>query len=161
MIESLSARGREVTGPVAEASRGGPVLVVDDDLSIRTVVTEILELEGYPVVAAANGEEALALVESAHPSLVLLDLWMPVLDGWGFVRAARERGLSLPIVIMTAAQDGRRWAAELGAQDYLGKPFDLADLVTVVERLFPQPGSGGVERRYGGSLDSGALGAAG
>ena len=112
-----------------------PILVVDDDPSILTTVCEILDLEGYPVETAANGAEALRAVERSRPSLVLLDMRMPVLDGWGFARALKERGLELPILVMTAAQNARRWAEEIGADGHLAKPFELPDLLDAVERL--------------------------
>lgn len=114
---------------------GAPILVVDDDPSIRATVSAILELEGYPVHSVEDGAQALEAVEQERPSLVLLDMRMPVLDGWGFARAIKERGLRLPILVMTAAQDARRWALEIGADGYLAKPFDLLDLLRAVERL--------------------------
>jgi two-component system chemotaxis response regulator CheY len=113
----------------------GPILVVDDDASILETVTAILEMEGYAVATAANGVEALRRVEEARPVLVLLDMRMPVLDGWGFVRVLNERGVQLPIVVMTAAQDARRWATEIGAAGFLAKPFELPDLLDTVARL--------------------------
>jgi CheY-like chemotaxis protein len=116
-----------------------PILVVDDDPSIRATVRAILEMEGYPVESAEDGAQALHAVEQQRPSLVLLDMRMPVLDGWGFARAVKERGLKLPILVMTAAQDARRWASEIGADGYLAKPFDLLDLLRAVERLGTDP----------------------
>jgi DNA-binding response OmpR family regulator len=59
---------------------------------------------------------------------------MPVLDGWGFARELGARGMKVPIVVMTAAQDARRWADEIGADGYVAKPFDLTDLLAAVER---------------------------
>ena len=112
-----------------------PILIVDDDPSILTTVWEILDLEGYPVETATNGAEALEAVERARPSLVLLDMRMPVCNGWEFARALKERGVQLPIVVMTAAQDARHWAEEIGADGYLAKPFDLLNLLDTVERL--------------------------
>jgi CheY-like chemotaxis protein len=117
------------------------ILVVDDDPSIRTTVSEILAMEGYPVETAADGAEALQAVERAQPALVLLDMRMPVMDGWGFARALRDRGLHLPILVMTAAQNARRWAEEIGADGYLAKPFDLLDLLNAVEQLGGRPSS--------------------
>ncbi|HEV2126402.1 MAG TPA: response regulator, partial [Chloroflexota bacterium] len=90
---------------------------------------------GYPVTTAGNGIEALAAVEREHPSLILLDMRMPVLDGWGFARQLRARGVHLPILVMTAAQDAGSWAEEIGAEGYLAKPFDLLDLLDEVARL--------------------------
>ena len=116
------------------ARSGAPVLVVDDDPLIRTSISEILDLEGYPVATAANGAEALESVERNRPSLVLLDMRMPVLDGWGFAGALDERGIELPILVMTAAQSAETWAREVGADGYLAKPFELVDLLDAVER---------------------------
>lgn len=112
-----------------------PILVVDDDDAIRQTVSEILDLEGYPVQTAANGAEALDVVARGQPSLILLDMRMPVMDGWGFARALDEKGIRLPILVMTAAQNARRWAEEIGADGFVAKPFDLNDLLAAVERL--------------------------
>lgn len=112
-----------------------PILVVDDDPSILQTIAMILEMEDYRVETARNGAEALAVVERSRPALVLLDMRMPVLDGWGFARALSERGVQLPILVMTAAQDTRTWAEEIGAAGYLAKPFDLTDLLDSVSRL--------------------------
>jgi len=111
------------------------VLVVDDDPSIRRMVSEVLDLEGYSVATAANGVEALRSIEEQRPSLVLLDMRMPLMDGWGFARELKTRGVKLPILVMTAAGSARAWAAEINADAYVAKPFDLADLVAAVERL--------------------------
>ena len=117
-----------------------PILVVDDDPTILATVSEALDFEGFPVMSATNGAEALELVDRNWPSLVLLDMRMPVLDGWGFMRAVRERGLNLTVVVMTAAADARRWAREIDAQGVLAKPFELDDLLGAVMRLrAPRP----------------------
>ena len=118
-----------------------PILVVDDDPTILATVADALDLEGYPVVTATNGEEALAVLDgdASGLRLVLLDMRMPVLDGWGFMRAVRERGLSLPVVVMTAAADARRWAREIGAHGVLAKPFELDELIAAVQRFRAQP----------------------
>jgi len=112
-----------------------PILVVDDDPAIRSTVADILEFEGYTVAQATNGAEGLARLDQVHPRLVLLDMRMPVLDGWDFARILKERGIDLPILVMTAAQDARRWAAEIGAAGYVAKPFDLPALLDAVEKL--------------------------
>ena len=110
------------------------ILVVDDDPAIRTVVAEVLADEGYAIRTASNGEEALRTIDEATPALVLLDMRMPVMDGWGFASALRDRGFDLPILVMTAAQDAAQWAREVGAVGALAKPFDLNDLLDIVER---------------------------
>ncbi len=113
----------------------GPILVIDDEPEILNTVSAILEFEGYEVEQAANGAEGLDCIERKRPSLVLLDMRMPVLNGWDFARIVREKGLQLPIVVMTAAQDARRWAQEIGASGYIAKPFDVDDLLTTVGSL--------------------------
>jgi two-component system, chemotaxis family, chemotaxis protein CheY len=117
--------------------RDRPILVVDDDPTILAAVSEALDLEGFPVVTATNGAEALVVLDREQPSLVLLDMRMPVLDGWGFMHAIRERGVDITVVVMTAAADARRWGREIGAQGVLAKPFELDDLVGAVRRLRP------------------------
>jgi two-component system chemotaxis response regulator CheY len=113
-----------------------PILVVDDDPTILATVSDALDLEGFAVVTATNGAEALEAFEGTRrPSLVLLDMRMPVLDGWGFMRAIRERGLSVSVIVMTAAADARRWAREIGANGVLAKPFELDELINAVKAL--------------------------
>ncbi len=106
--------------------------MVDDDPSIVAVVSEILVAEGHEVVSAENGADALEKVNGE--GLVLLDMRMPVLDGWGFAREFRALGRRCPIVVMTAAENARRWAEEIGAEGYLAKPFDIDSLIAVVEQ---------------------------
>jgi CheY-like chemotaxis protein len=115
------------------------VLVVDDDPDLRATVAEILDLEGCDVEQATNGAEALEQIEAAPPCVILLDMRMPVLDGWGVARELRARGIEVPIVVMTAAQDAGRWAREIDADAFLAKPFDLDDLLTVVSRFAQCP----------------------
>ena len=110
------------------------ILVIDDDPAILATVADILREEGYQVHTASNGAEGLQVLEQVLPQLVLLDMRMPVLDGWAFARTLQQRGLALPIVVMTAAQDARRWALEIRADGYLAKPFDLFGLISIVEQ---------------------------
>jgi CheY-like chemotaxis protein len=113
-----------------------PILIVDDDHAVLETVTEILREEGYAVLPAASSLEALSLVVGSPPALVLLDMRMPQLNGWQFAARMRELGLDVPIVVMTAAQDSTRWAEEIGAAGVLAKPFNLGDLLAMVERLY-------------------------
>lgn len=124
-------------GKNVSASDERVVLVVDDEPSIRDAISEILQLDGYSVVTASNGAEALRIVDQGPPSLVLLDMRMPVLNGWDFARVLKERQVTLPIVVITAATDARAWAEEINAVDFLAKPFDLVDLLSTVERILP------------------------
>jgi CheY-like chemotaxis protein len=111
-------------------------LVVDDHKEIRDLVGMVLSDEGYEVVTAPDGAVALKRCAEYPPSVVLLDMQMPVMDGWEFARRYRQTpGPHAPIVVMTAAQDARHRAAQIGADGYLAKPFDLDDLVRCVERF--------------------------
>jgi CheY-like chemotaxis protein len=104
---------------------GGCVLVIDDDPDIRETVTDCLEDEGYRVLEAADGAQGLAAAARERPDVILLDMKMPVLDGWEFARRYR----ALPahpaqIVCMTAAADVRQRCRDIGADGCLSKPFN-------------------------------------
>ena len=122
-------------------TEGAPVLVVDDDAAIRDAVRDVLESEGIAVETARNGADALEKVSRHRPRLVLLDMRMPVLDGWAFASALQERGVTLPVVVMTAAADAGRWAEEIGAIGVVAKPFGVAELVNAVRRFSATPGA--------------------
>ena len=113
------------------------ILVVDDDPAIRDVVADILEMANYRVQTAGNGAEALDHIHSEQPSVVLLDLMMPVMDGWEFLRKCRSEPpcAPVPVVIMSAARNASGLAAELGAQAFLGKPFEMDAVLAIVESL--------------------------
>ena len=116
------------------SATAAPILVVDDDPSILETVRAILESEGYSVVTAVNGREALAVLDRVTPFLMLLDMRMPVLDGWGVAAALRGSTHRFPVIVMTAAENAKRWADEIKADDHIAKPFDLSDLLACVAR---------------------------
>ncbi len=116
----------------------GEVMVVEDDFSIRDILRELLEEEGYRVVWAADGREALARLKAARrpPSLILLDLMMPVMDGWEF-RLAQQRDPELariPVVVISADHALPQKISQLAVEGYLPKPFELATLLDTVQR---------------------------
>ncbi len=113
------------------------VLIVDDEPDIRATVSAMLEIEGYAVAEASNGADALRLVEERPPDIILLDMRMPILDGWGFAAELRRRGHRTPIVVMTAARDAARWAAEIAATAFVAKPFGFEDLIRAVQQVHP------------------------
>ncbi len=117
------------------------ILVVDDERTIRELVCEVLADEGYEAVGAGNGAEALQAIEQ-NPSfaLVVLDMWMPVMNGWQFAAEVAERGLKVPIVVMTAAREARHRADEIGAVGYIGKPFDVDQFIEAVESAITDRG---------------------
>lgn len=115
-----------------------PVLVVEDDTDLLSMVRLVLEGAGYRVVTAAEGAEALQRVAGEMPALILLDMKMPGMDGWEFSRHFRARyNRQAPIVVLTAAENARRRAEEIGAEGYLGKPFEISELVAITERYVP------------------------
>jgi CheY-like chemotaxis protein len=115
-----------------------PILVVDDDEVILDSVEFFLSDEGYPVVVAMNGEEALRCATQHAPRLILLDMKMPIMDGWRFAATYHAQpGPHAPIVVMTAAHDSRSRAAEINAEGFIAKPFDLDRLLELVRRHAP------------------------
>lgn len=118
------------------------VLVVEDDGDLLALMETVILDAGWPVRTAANGRAALERVAEAMPALVLLDMRMPVMDGWEFAAAFRERyGRAAPIVVVTAAENARARAEEIGAEGWLAKPFDLEEVIGAIARhLGPPPG---------------------
>jgi len=113
------------------------VLVIDDDEKITSLVRRSLAFAGYQVRTAADGEAGLNLLMEETPDLIILDVMMPKLDGWEVVRRIREAGLSVPVLMLTARDDvsDRVRGLDLGADDYLVKPFALDELLARVRAL--------------------------
>jgi OmpR family response regulator RpaB len=107
----------------------GKILVADDEISIRQIVEARLKMAGYEVVTAADGAEAVELVKSEQPNLIVLDIMMPKMDGLQVCREVRKN-LTTPIIMLTAKGDviDRIQALELGADDYVVKPFSPREL---------------------------------
>ena len=127
--------------PSSDAAASRPrVLIVDDDLNILDFLSIALEDEGYAVETAENGAIALERLESrppsAHPAIILLDLWMPVMDGLAFLRAYRERPAPhAAIIALTAAQYDSAQSTLVDADGFLTKPFSLDHLINLVDKL--------------------------
>jgi len=116
----------------------GCVLVVDDDPSILSLVTDVLVDEGYQVVAASNGAEALRRMAADVPALLVTDLTMPVMSGQSLVEACRAQPQMalMPIVVMSAeSRASFDSVSTLGVQELLTKPFDVGKLIDVVAQL--------------------------
>jgi CheY-like chemotaxis protein len=116
----------------------GRVLVVDDEPDIRAFIGLSLKLAGYEVMEASNGLEALAEIERGAIDMVILDLRMPELDGWGVIEALRANGSppTLPIVVISAHATGdtSKRCLELGCKEYLSKPFTPEQILDAVGR---------------------------
>ena len=117
----------------------GPVLIVEDDPTIRSLVQQTLDDEGYDTVTTANGVDALQLVETTHPACVVLDLNLPILDGYGFLHALDERRKRVPVLLMTADPRGQRLGPADGVLGHIPKPFDLDHLSTAVAMVTQVP----------------------
>jgi len=118
------------------------VLVVDDDASIRRLIIAALRREGYAFVEAANGKEALEIMRRNHPSVVLLDLMMPVLSGWDVLqeRARDPELLQIPVILVSAARGAEiAQAVDKGIYAFLPKPFDIGALSALVRSCVVLP----------------------
>jgi two-component system phosphate regulon response regulator PhoB len=112
------------------------VFVIDDDPWIHEVLTMVLEDEGYVVVNARDGQEALEQLREHRPALIVLDWMMPRMNALAFTQELRRRGLQpyIPILLLTADGNATAKAAQIGADAYLTKPFDLPVLLDRVAR---------------------------
>ncbi|WP_300600821.1 response regulator transcription factor, partial [uncultured Nocardioides sp.] len=123
------------------------VLVVDDDKAVRESLRRSLEYNGYDVVLASDGAEALASIGTARPDVVVMDVMMPRLGGLETTRALRAAGHDLPVLVLTArdAVGDRVEGLDAGADDYLTKPFALAELLArlraLLRRVTPAEGA--------------------
>lgn len=131
------------------------VLIVDDDAIIRELMRLVLTEEGFDVIEAPDGAAALELAGQAQPALILLDLLMPVMDGWQFIESYyRRTGPPAPIIALTAlALSEARPTLPGQVADVLLKPFDLVDLVEVVRRYVPAPPVPNASRRAPGRIE--------
>jgi two-component system response regulator MprA len=126
------------------SATGGRLLVVDDDPDVRDSLGRALRRAGYAVGTAANGADAIDSVARSPVDLIVLDVLMPMVDGFEACRRLRERGDATPILVLTARDtiDDRVTGLEVGADDYLVKPFALRELLARVRALLrrSQPG---------------------
>lgn len=130
------------------------ILIVDDEPTVRALVRDVLELDGYDIVEAPDGVAALAAVQEHQPNLMVLDVMMPGMSGLDVLRELRRNrsGTELPIILLTAASDDdTTWAGwTAGASVFLPKPFDPSHLLDWVERL--------ISGETGGDMPMGAVG---
>ncbi len=113
------------------------ILVVEDDQDTREALAMILDIEGFAVLTAGNGQEALELLKTASPCLVLLDLMMPVVSGWEFLRYRNMQPelAKIPVILTSALMDGATGAQATGVDAVLQKPVDIARLLGLVRQL--------------------------
>lgn len=124
----------------------GRILIVEDEDTIGRILVEVLTDEGYRVRWARNGCEALEVLQDWEPQLILLDLMMPVMDGWGFRTAQLRLGASaadVPVIVLSAARETSTQMGELGVAEALSKPFELHQVLDAVARWIRSSPSGG------------------
>lgn len=116
------------------------ILVVDDDDQIRSLIVDVLELEGYETRGAADGRAALATAQGWRPDLIVLDLMMPGMDGWAFRAEQRHRAdiAAIPVLIVSATRHLEQRTQSLAPAAVIAKPFDIDRLVEIVQRLLAQ-----------------------
>ena len=112
------------------------ILLVDDDPNIRQLVNLYLEKEGFEVAMSDRGDDALKQFKAVPPNLMLLDVMLPVMDGWQVLREARKVS-NIPIIMLTAKDEtfDKVLGLELGADDYIAKPFDMKELVARIKAV--------------------------
>lgn len=113
------------------------IMVVDDDKNTQLFLKAVLEAENYKVITAGNGEEALALMDTHHIDLVVLDIMMPKMDGYEFTRVLRESDNNLPILMVSAKQlpSDKKHGFMVGTDDYMAKPIDEEEMLWRIKAL--------------------------
>ena len=111
------------------------ILVVDDDLVLSEIIADVLETEGHTARIAFNGREALERIRERRPQLILLDLMMPVMNGWEFADelGSKPEWANIPIIVVTAAHDWHNKQQEINAKAVIHKPFDIDKLIEMVQ----------------------------
>ena len=115
------------------------ILILDDDQDLAELVSWMLEGEGYEVRTAGNGIDGMRVLETFDPALIILDMRMPLMDGWQFAAEIEARGEHAPILVMTAAEDAHMPAKEIGAAHWIAKPFDVDALIALVRAVVGPP----------------------
>lgn len=118
------------------------ILAVDDDKDVLKLLETALGRAGYDVATALDGPSALKYIDAEHPDLMLLDLWMPVMDGFGVLEQLNRRDRTPRVVCLTGKTDtdGRQRAWRLGVDEYVTKPFRLERVIEVVKGVSVRPG---------------------
>lgn len=112
------------------------ILLVDDHPGFLHIMSAELTSEGYEVITALNGKQALQKIEECNPDLVLLDIMMPVMNGFDTLARLRE-GSALPVIVLSSDVYNRAQAMQLGADDFIVKPFEAGELLEKIYNLVP------------------------
>ena len=130
----MAVRSRRSDRETALASRPR-VLVIDDDDAVCEILREALTDDGYAVATVPHGAAALELVKHHRPAVIILDLRMPIMDGWSFAEQYRRQATpAASLILLTALKDIEESARRIGAATFIQKPFELTDVLTKIER---------------------------
>jgi two-component system alkaline phosphatase synthesis response regulator PhoP len=118
------------------------ILIIDDEPEMVRGLEDNLRFEGYQTLSATNGKDGLDLALREAPDLIILDIMMPKMSGWDLCRAVRQKGVDVPVIMLTARGEevDRVLGLELGADDYVTKPFSLRELLARVRAVLRRPG---------------------
>ena len=127
--------GDEMYSAHSHESVDKDILIVEDEQDLSDLLMDVLETEGHTARTAGNGLEALSRIKERRPQLILLDMMMPVMDGWQFIERLRanEEWTDIPVVVMTAVYDMSSLERKTGAKAILTKPFDIELIVDAVD----------------------------
>ena len=133
------------------------ILVIEDNRNLATGLRNNLEIEGYAVDVAADGQSGLALARSTDPDLIVLDLMLPGMDGYRVLKTLREEGSETPVLILSARgeETDKVLGFHLGADDYVAKPFGLLELLARVDALLRRAASGGSRTKLAAAVSFG------
>lgn len=128
-----------------EPLRASEILIVDDDPPIRNLVRQVFKRIGFEAREARDGAEAVSMIETGLPRMMVLDLMMPRMNGWEVIDVLRETGKmeQIPVIVLTAV-GGHRTAElqSMGVRAVLGKPFEIGDLITTAKRVLAETENG-------------------
>jgi DNA-binding response OmpR family regulator len=135
------------------------ILVVEDNRNLATGLRNNLEIEGYDVLLAADGTSGLAMARSGHPDLIVLDLMLPGMDGYRVLRTLRDEAIDTPVLILSARGEeaDKVLGFQLGADDYVAKPFGLLELLARVDALLRRAATGRVKSKLAGPVSFGCV----
>jgi len=138
-LVAAASREAQPSPPPAAATHAQRILVVDDNPDVATLLADLLQTMGHTVRVASDGPEALEVATSFAPTLALLDIGLPIMDGYELARKLRERGVVAPLIAITGygQERDRERAREAGFSEHLVKPVSQDSLVRVIEELAP------------------------
>jgi DNA-binding response OmpR family regulator len=118
------------------------ILLAEDDMDLRSILSQYLEIQGFTILAAANGQEGWETFTSEHVDLCILDVMMPVMDGFSLAQKIRKQDSFMPIIFLTAKNQkaDKLKGLKIGADDYITKPFEVEELILRIKNILRRAG---------------------